>query len=207
MDAVPVPSPIHIRFAPTPPACLRRLHQPRSASTGETDPPNASMPTWPHRDPECWPDAPPLSTAILWCLLLCAAFFRTPLSEHHSHEAPFFSGLDRLAVYDGSTGTGIPPLSQTQPLTEHFMNPFHGPVSPPSAEVVEGGPPRGEVVREHSPCASGAQHITNSVHHLPARVFERAASWFRRRQQRFQQFPFFVAQVAWITLSSHGTLL
>ena len=62
-------------------------------------------------------------------------------------------------------------------------------------------------MREHPPRTSGAQHITDGVDHLPARVLDGTAAGFRRRQQWFQQLPLPVVQVGGINWSVHAPRL
>ena len=57
--------------------------------------------------------------------------------------------------------------------------------------------------RQHPPRASGAQHIADGIHHLPAGVFDGTAAGFGRRQQRFQQLPLPVVQVGGVIWSVH----
>ena len=58
-------------------------------------------------------------------------------------------------------------------------------------------------MRQHPPRASGAQHIADGIHHLPAGVFDGTAAGFGRRQQRFQQLPLPVVQVGGVIWSVH----
>ena len=83
------------------------------------------------------------------------------------------------------------------------MRSLPGSVPAPSAEVMKGSAPRWQVMRQHPPRASGAQHIADGIHHLPAGVFDGTAAGFGRRQQRFQQLPLPVVQVGGVIWSVH----
>ena len=69
------------------------------------------------------------------------------------------------------------------------MNPLQAPIPPLGSEVVERGPPWGQIVGKHPPSAPGAQHIADSVDYLPSGVLDWPASRLGRWQQRFQQLP------------------
>ncbi len=83
------------------------------------------------------------------------------------------------------------------------MRSLPGSVPAPSAEVMKGSAPRWQVMRQHPPRASGAQHIADGIHHLPAGVLDGTAAGFGRRQQRFQQLPLPVVQVGGVIWSVH----
>ena len=50
------------------------------------------------------------------------------------------------------------------------MNPLPGPIPPPNPEVVVDQLPGRQVVRQQTPGTSGAQHIPDGIHHLPAGI-------------------------------------
>ena len=130
-----------------------------------------------------------------------------PLARVVTSRPPFFGGLHRLAVNDGSTGTGCPTLGLSQVGKEGVVGPLPGPILTPGAEVMEDNAPRWQVVGQHPPRATGAQHVANGVYDLAPRVLHRPTAGFGRRQQRFQQLPLFVVQIAGVNRSLHATTL
>ena len=192
---------------PTPPACRRRPHRPRSLAIGRSDPPGVPIPTEHRRDPECRRDALPPPAAAPEYPPQCDVCVPLPAGPRRNLAAPFFGGLHRLAVNDGSAGTGCPTLGLSQVGKEGVVGPLPGPILTPGAEVMEDNAPRWQVVGQHPPGATGAQHVANGVYDLAPRVLDRPTAGFGRRQQRFQQLPLFVVQIAGVNRSLHATTL
>ena len=134
------------------------------------------------------------------------AFIPLPAGPRRNLAAPFFGGLHRLAVNDGSTGTGCPTLGLSQVGKEGVVGPLPGPILTPGAEVMEDNAPRWQVVGQHPPRATGAQHVANGVYDLAPRVLDRPTAGFGRRQQR-QQLPLLVVQITGVNRSLHATTL
>ena len=183
----PTPDSSHPLPRPTAPACRRRPRRPKLPLTGNMAPPYPLIPAWLRPDPECWPDAPPLPTTAPGYRPLCGACAPSPSCPHRSLLAPLFGSLHRLAVDDRCAGAGTAALGLTGLGPQGVVRPLPGSVPAPSTEVMEGSAPGWQVMRQHPPRTSGAQHIADGVHHLPARVLDGTAAGFGRRQQWFQQ--------------------
>ena len=200
----PTPDSSHPFLRPTAPACRHRHRRPKLPLTGDIAPPCPSTPAWRRPGPECWPDAPPLPTTAPGYRPLCDVCAPLPSCLHRNLLAPLFRSLYRLAVDDRCAGAGPAALGLTGPGSQGIMRSLPGSVPAPSTEVMEGGAPGWQVMREHPPRTSGAQHITDGVDHLPARVLDGTAAGFRRRQQWFQQLPHPVVQVGGINWLVHA---
>ena len=113
-------------------------------------------------------------------------------------------GLHRLAVDDDSArvrNTTLPfPHLDTQDLIDHLSHTL--PAEP--AEVHVAGLPRRKIVRQVTPGASSAQHIQDTVDDLSHVDGARAASWPSRWDQRGDELPLPVGQIAGIRRTSHG---
>ena len=141
------------------------------------DPPPAAAPGYPPRCGACGP-SPSCPRRNLW--------------------APFFRGLHRLAVDDGRAGTGLATLSLAQLGVQDVMYPLPGAITTPGTEVMEHDAPRRQVVGQHPPGATSAQHVADGVDDLPTGVGDGSAARFGRWQQGLEQLPFSVAEVAGI---------
>ena len=204
VGAVPTPVSNHRRSWPIAPACQYRLHPPRAASAGEAHLADAQAPALLHPGPAHQQDALPQLAPAPWYRQRCDACGPSSSYRHHSREAPFFRRLDALAINDSCAGTRLSSISYSHPVAQGFMDPLPGSVLSPGAEVVKRRAPKGQVVRQHPPRAPAPKHVHDGVHHLPARVLDRTASGFRSGQQRFQQLPLCVTEIAGIGLSVHG---
>ena len=203
----PAPDSSHPFLRPTAPACRHRHRRPKSPLTGDIAPPCPVIPAWRRSGPVCWPDAPPLPATAPGYRPLCGACAPLPSCPHRNLWAPLFGSLYRLAVDDSCARAGPASPDLTGPGPQGVMGPLPGSVPAPSAEVMEGGAPGWQVMRQHPPRASGAQHIADGVHHLPSRVLDGTAAGFGWRQQRPQQLPLPVVQVGGISWPFHAPRL
>ena len=206
-DGAPVPMSSHPLSWPTPLICHRRLHRPRSPAAWETGPSIGPAPTGRRPGLVYLLDAPPPPTAVPGCPPRCVTCARLPVYQRRSLWAPFFCGFHRLAVDDGSAGTGLTTLSLSQCGVQGIVRPLPGSVPAPGAEVVEYDTPRRQVVGQHPPRTPGAQYVADGVHDLPAGILERPAARLGRWQQGFQKLPLPSAEVAGITCSFHTPTL
>ena len=182
VDAAPTPRSIRQRSSPILLDCLYKLHRPTSVPAEETDLPDAQASALRRPDPEYQQDAPSQSAAGPWYRRLYDACGLSPSYQHHSREAPLFRRLHALAVYDRCAGRSLPPMGCSYPVAQGFMDSLPGSVLSPGAEVVKRRAPRGKVVRQHSPRAPTPKHVHDGVHHFSARVLDRTASGFGRRE-------------------------
>ena len=168
--AVPRSAPNRQWPRPRPPIDQRSQHRPRSPAIWETDPTVSPTPAWRRPDPGYWRHEPPRPAVIPWCPLRCAACVRRPFYLRHSRAAPFFSGLHRLAVYDGRAGRGLSARRFPHPGPQGRLHSFPGPVIPPFAGVPPDRAPGWQVMGHQPPGYATAQHVENPVDHLPRSV-------------------------------------
>ena len=189
LESMLLPGPAHQLQIPAT-RFLGPLHQlaavgpvgPNYLQPGILPPADAPTPAWRRPGPVCWPDAPPLPATAPGYRPLCGACAPSPSCPHRNPLAPFFGSLYRLAVDDRCAGAGLAALRLTGPGPQGVMRSLPGSVPAPSAEVMKGSAPRWQIMRQHPPRASGAQHIADGIHHLPAGVFDGTAAGFGRRQ-------------------------
>ena len=203
LGAAPTPGSSRPPSWPTLPICRRRPHQPRSAVVEGTAPAVGPAPTGRRPGPECRPDALPPPAAAPGYPPRCGACGPSPSCRRRSLWAPFFRGLHRLAVDDGRAGTGLATLSLAQLGVQDAMYPLPGAITTPGAKVMEHDAPRWQVVGQHPPGATSAQHVADGVDDLPPGVGDGSAARFGRWQQGLEQLPFSVAEVAGIRWSFH----
>ena len=206
-DGAPVPGSSRPSSWPTLPICRHRPHRPRLAAAWETGPTAWPGPTGHHLGPVHLRGAPPLPAAVPGYPPRCAACARSPVCRRRTLWAPFFRGLDRLAVDDRRAGTGLAALSLSQRGVQGVVGPLPSSVATPGAEVVEDDAPGRQVVGQHSPGAAGAQNVADGVDDLPPGVGDRPSARFGRWQQGFPKLPFPVADVAGVDSSFHTPTL
>ena len=73
---------------------------------------------------------------------------------------------------------------------------FQVPVVAPGTEITPDRRPRGKVVRQGPPLASGAIHVEERVENLTHVRRARMPACFGRRDQRFQDRPFLLGEIA-----------
>src|SRR6266540_1775315 len=183
-------SPIHL--------CNRRL--PKSASDGVESvrlrgEHLAPIPEWLHDDPVCWRNALPLPVVSLGCLQVDDACVHSLSCHHRSHEAPFFRGLHRLAVHDSSTRTALPPVQYSQLGTEGVVEGLPHSAAAPHPEILVDCLPGRQVVRQHTPGATGSEQVEYGVGYLTCLVLTFASCMFRRWEQWLKQCPFRIVEV------------
>ena len=162
-------------------------HQPRSAVVEGTAPTVGSAPAG--RRPGVYRQgALPPPAAAPGCPPRCGVCGPSP-SCRRRPEAPFFRGLHRLTVDDGRAGTGLATLGLAQLGVQGVMC-LPGAITTPSPEVVEDNAPGRQVMGQHPPGASSAQHVADGVDDLPPGVGDGSAARSGRWQQWFQQLPF-----------------
>src|SRR5262245_4596661 len=112
--------------------------------------------------------------------------------------------LDGLAVDAAGTRLGSLPGRLAHPAAQRVVEPLPGSGSAPLMEIITDRPFRREVMRQSGPGASGAQDVEDRVEDLT----KVGPSWGthreRRREQRFEEGPSFVGEVAGIRLARLG---
>ena len=87
------------------------------------------------------------------------------------------------------------------------MNMSPDPITAIFPVVIMNRRPRRKVVRQHSPRAAGADKIHHGVDNLPQIGSPRPAAGLGRWQERLDQVPLFICQIAWITPSVHISVI
>ncbi len=80
---------------------------------------------------------------------------------------------------------------------------FQVPVAQPAAEIAPHRRPGWKIVRQGAPVASCAIQVQNGVEHFAHVGRTWVSSWLGRWDQRFEDRPFPLAQIAWILSSLH----
>src|SRR5271167_4917496 len=143
-----------------------------------------------------WSKRPTVSTRM--CRFLPLIFL--PASYPcGSMNAPFFRAFHALAVDDSGARTGFPLLSFATLFIERVVDPFQRAVICPQIEVVVDRASRRQVLRDRTPLTAGRENVHQAVHHLPHDHCALATASLARRDQRFDQPPFVVGQIARIS--------
>src|SRR5215208_5954874 len=108
-----------MRRSPTPLTYQHTCRLPRLASDGAAIARPlagclAQGPPWLRPDPGCLPSAPPLPAISPVCPPASDACAHSHACRHRTRVAPFFRGLDRLAVHAGGTRLWLPALPFSQ---------------------------------------------------------------------------------------------
>src|SRR6266487_19276 len=83
------------------------------------------------------------------------------------------------------------------------MHALPGPIVAPFSEVAPHRRPRRKLMREGAPLAAGAIHIEDGIEHFAHVGRARMPTGLGRRNERFQDLPFSLTQIAWIASSLH----
>jgi hypothetical protein len=112
--------------------------------------------------------------------------------------------LDGLAI--DAAGAGFRFLTGRFPHadTERVMDLLPEPAPAPLMEIIADRPFRGEVVRQGGPGTAGAQEVEDSIEDLTEVGRPRRTDRERRRQQRCDEGPLSVVEVAGVGLASLG---
>jgi len=127
-----------------------------------------------------------------------AAFCRLFSSPHHIRAAPFFGGLDGLAIQDRSTGFRLFVDRTAYLPSQRVMDALPCAVQAPGAEIAVHRLPRRQVVWQGSPLASRTQHIQDRIHNLAPLVRGRPTTALDFWDQRIEHLPCFITQVTWV---------
>src|SRR5579871_4468242 len=108
----------------------------------------------------------------------------------------FFGAFDALAIDDAGPGAGFSLRLLAAFNVERVMNAIQGAIAMPPDEVVVHRAARREILRKGTPLAARAQDIHHPVHHRAHVGSPLAATWLRRRNERFDKRPLLIRQVA-----------
>ena len=86
------------------------------------------------------------------------------------------------------------------------MNSVEHAVARPFPEIIVNRRPRREVLRQLTPLTPRAQYIAHRVHDFAHIGFALPAAAARTGDQRFDQPPFRIGQIAWVTLFTRRML-
>jgi hypothetical protein len=113
-----------------------------------------------------------------------------------------FRGLNALAVDHACGWTGIAPLQLPRCHNEMMVDRLQQPAVAPIVEVALDRRRRRKVVREKPPLTACRGHVEDGVQNVPQIGVSRSANPPRRRQERLNETPFSVGQVACIAATS-----
>src|ERR1700731_1930330 len=139
-----------------------------------------------------WSRRPTVSTRVCRFLPLIFLPASYPFGSMHA----LFSAFHALAVDDGGGRTGFPLGLFTTLLIERVVDSFQCAVIGPQIEVVVDRAFRRQIFRDRAPLTAGRQNVHEAVYHLPHDHPPLATASLARRDQRFDQSPFVVGQIA-----------
>lgn len=113
-----------------------------------------------------------------------------------SMQAPFFRAFHALAVDDGGAGGDFALRLLSAGRIKRMVDAVERAIPGPKVEIVMDRAPRRQILRDRSPLAAGREHIHQPVDHLAQVDAALAAARLARRDQRLDQRPFLVRQVA-----------
>jgi len=115
-----------------------------------------------------------------------------------SIDSPLFGALYALAVDDAGGRARLARGLLAASHIERMMDVLQRSVPVPAAEIAVDRAARRQVLRDVAPLTAGAQHIHHAVDHLAHVDSSLAATSFGRRDQRLDQRPFGVGEIAGI---------
>ncbi len=110
--------------------------------------------------------------------------------------APFFRALDALAVDDCRRRAGLAASVLTAEDVQRMVDAVERPIIVPAAEIVVHRAPRWQVLGQRAPLTAGREDIHHPVHHCPHIDLPLVAAALGGRDQRADDRPFFVGQIA-----------
>jgi len=112
---------------------------------------------------------------------------------------PFFRAFYALTVDDGKGRAGFPlGLFSTQ-LIEHVMHPLQRAVISPKIEIAMDRAFRRKIFRDRAPLTARRENVHEAVHHLAHDHRALATASLAPRDQRLDQSPFVIGQIARIS--------
>src|ERR1035438_8024519 len=130
------------------------------------------------------------------CKLIEATILQ--LSRRLPHSI-FFCAFHALAVDDGGGRTGFPLRAFATLFIERVVDSLQCAVIGPQIEVAVDRAFRWQVLRDRAPLTASRENVHEAVHHLPHDHRPLATAGLARWDQRFDQSPFLVGQIARIS--------
>src|SRR6266403_2247970 len=143
-----------------------------------------------------WSSRPTVSTRMCRFLPLIFLPASYPCGSMH---APFFCAFHALAVDDGGGRAGFPLRAFATPFIERVVDSLQCAVIGPQIEVIVDRAFRWQILRDRAPLTASRENVHEAVHHLPHDHRPLATAGLARRDQRFDQSPFLVGQIARIS--------
>src|SRR5229473_5851362 len=143
-----------------------------------------------------WSRRPNVSTRMCRFLPLIFLPASYPCGSMH---APLFCASHALAVDDGGGRAGFPLGLFSTLLIEYVMHPLQRAVIGPKIEITVDRAFRGQIFRDRAPLTAGRENVHEAVYHLPHDHRALTTASLARRDQRFDQSPFVVGQIARIS--------
>src|SRR6266404_1250743 len=134
-----------------------------------------------------WSSRPTVSTRMCRFLPLIFLPASYPCGSMH---APLFLRFSRA---------GFPLRAFATPFIERVVDSLQCAVIGPQIEVIVDRAFRWQVLRDRAPLTAGRENVHEAVHHLPHDHRPLATAGLARRDQRFDQSPFLVGQIARIS--------
>ena len=106
------------------------------------------------------------------------------------------TGFHGLTIDDRRAGRGLASHTHARLFAQGRMHALPGAIVAPGTEITPDRRPRGKVVRQGPPLASGAIHVEERVENLTHVRRARMPAYFGRRDQRFQDRPFLLGEIA-----------
>src|SRR5512142_643391 len=104
-------------------------------------------------------------------------------------------GLHRLTINDSCTWRGEPPRLNATTFPQYRHDPFpHSFIPKPRKIAIDGGA-RWVLSRQHAPSTPSSQDVKDGVEHRTHIGLSWASTWLLRRNQRFENGPFFVGEI------------
>jgi hypothetical protein len=177
-------------------AVRRSLHPPIPSSVWGIGLPAPLVPTWLRHGLGHQPGELCSSEPSPRYLRRCDVYGPLFSCLHRSRRSPFFCRLHTLAIDNRRAGALLAALSTSEAVPKYVVDLLPGPVISPLLEVHVDRRVRGKVVREHPPSAAAAQDVEDGVDHQAEVCRTRPAPRLGCWEQRGNNPPFRVAEVA-----------
>lgn len=168
-------------------------HQPKSSSLASAFPQAAARPAWRHRGLEPRWRGLLLPAPSLRYRPKYGVFGHLSSSPHRSHAAPFFAGLDCLTIQDSCAWLRMTDRGFSHLAAQTVVNTLPGSVQSPVAKIAVDRLPRRKIMRQEAPLTTRAQDKEDGIDYLSPPVLSRTSSAFDRRNQGFNDVPFFIS--------------
>ena len=123
----------------------------------------------------------------------------SPRHSPEDREAPFFGAFDAVAVDDGGGWSGLSRGLFATRQVKRFADAVERAIPTPEVEIIKHRALGRKILRKRSPLATCAQNIHKPMNDLAHHYSALAAAAFAGRDQRFDEPPFLVSQIAGLT--------